>query len=251
MRTQFCVSKKSRWRFPGRSECARRVLGSSGLYPCLLKPQVSAYYRENKTDKSCIYTDNIIVSPAVPIFRDDDGCKLSAPYVVGIITCPAPNFGVAASRAKTKRDVDRIKAVRRQRMARLLTLCADETFDAIVLGAWGCGVFRNDVTEVAQEFHELLQGEFRSVFPRVVFAILDEPSHSIFVDVFSCTLGPHENRLATQNCNGGGLAQSRGQQRYETRERTGRRKGNAGEGRGNLKTDRKSARWGKYNVECD
>lgn len=43
-----------------------------------------------------------------------------------------------------------------------------------MLGAWGCGVFRNDPNEVATPFSEALSThEFKGAFDRVVFAVYD------------------------------------------------------------------------------
>merc|ERR1712159_501728 len=75
--------------------------------------------------------------------------------------------------------------LRRRRMELVLTLFAAEGFDAIVLGAWGCGVFRNDPVEVAQEFRTLLERGFSSFFAHVSFAVIDEKTWSIFHGVFS------------------------------------------------------------------
>jgi len=157
---------------------------ASAIYLCLTKSEVQAFYKENERDKSCVYTDNTIISPEVPVFLDDIGCKLEAPYNIGIITSPCPNMGVAATRASSIHGVEAIKVARRHRMARVLALCAAENFDALVLGAWGCGVFGNDPAEVAQEFRDLLRSSFRNVFPRVVFAIIDEPTFGIFSNAF-------------------------------------------------------------------
>jgi uncharacterized protein (TIGR02452 family) len=44
----------------------------------------------------------------------------------------------------------------------------------LVLGAWGCGVFRNDPAFVADVFARLLASpSFAGAFDRVVFAIYD------------------------------------------------------------------------------
>merc|ERR1712166_557797 len=101
-----------------------------------------------------------------------------------MITSPAPNMGVAAGR-KSSGGLEKIKEVRRRRMDRSLTLCAAERFDAVVLGAWGCGVFRNDPVGVAQEFRALLEGKFSNSFSHVSFAVIDEPTCSIFERVLA------------------------------------------------------------------
>lgn len=204
---------------------------TTGLDPCLLKPSVQVYYNDNSRDASCVYSDHVIISPVVPVFRRDDGSKLDAPYAVGVITSPAPNMGEASKR-ECAGGIDRIKEIRRQRMIRVLTLCAHEGFDALVLGAWGCGVFRNDPMEVAQEFKDLLQGSFRGAFPRVVFAVIDDPTHSIFLNVFSGT--------AQRDRNGTDSANPRhGQGEAKSTSAT--------------KTGRKASRWGKHagGSSCD
>lgn len=47
--------------------------------------------------------------------------------------------------------------------------------DSLVLGALGCGAFRNPPRHVARLFHEvMLEPEFRNKYRRVVFAIIDD-----------------------------------------------------------------------------
>ena len=61
-----------------------------------------------------------------------------------------------------------------ERIKKLLSLCALEERRTLVLGAWGCGVFRNEPEDIAALFKEQLQSEtFVGVFERVVFAIYD------------------------------------------------------------------------------
>ena len=43
----------------------------------------------------------------------------------------------------------------------------------LLLGAWGCGVFRNDPAQVADGFAEALAGAHAGAFRRVVFAVYD------------------------------------------------------------------------------
>lgn len=47
--------------------------------------------------------------------------------------------------------------------------------DALVLGAWGCGAFRNPPAHIARLFHEVLdEVEFKNKFRQIVFAILED-----------------------------------------------------------------------------
>ena len=51
---------------------------ASGLYPCI--SPMTGYYDTNRSQPSCLYTDNMIYSPAVPVIRDDDDQLLAVPY---------------------------------------------------------------------------------------------------------------------------------------------------------------------------
>ena len=52
----------------------------------------------------------------------------------------------------------------------------------LVLGAWGCGVFRNPPEQVAAAFAQSLrQPEFADCFERIVFAVYDRsPGKAVF-----------------------------------------------------------------------
>jgi uncharacterized protein (TIGR02452 family) len=54
----------------------------------------------------------------------------------------------------------------------VIAVAAAHQHRCLVLGAWGCGVFRNDPVEVAQAFAGALD-RFVGSFDRVVFAIHD------------------------------------------------------------------------------
>jgi uncharacterized protein (TIGR02452 family) len=59
----------------------------------------------------------------------------------------------------------------------------------IVLGAWGCGVFRNDPVVVADVFANLLAGPLAGFFSRVVFAIFDRSEAQSTLNAFRHRLG--------------------------------------------------------------
>lgn len=142
----------------------------SALYACLVEQR--EYYEQNRASGSFLYTDHLIYSPDVPFFRDEQYALLERPFELSIITAPAPNVGAAMVRDEaTDRDV---RATLERRAAMVLAAAGAHGHRCLVLGAWGCGVFRNDPREVADVFARWLEHErFRGVFSRVVFAVFD------------------------------------------------------------------------------
>jgi uncharacterized protein (TIGR02452 family) len=143
------------------------IARSSAIYPTLLA--AGDFYAYHRANRGLLYTDRIIYSPEVPVFRDDRGTLLTEAYPVSFLTAAAPN------RAMISRDQpDLLPAVRGAlagRAARVLRVAAAHGHRDLVLGAWGCGVFGNDPAEVA----EIFAGALRAApwFRRVVFAIFD------------------------------------------------------------------------------
>ncbi|WP_067474532.1 TIGR02452 family protein [Actinomadura hibisca] len=146
------------------------------LYPCLL--QAPDYYTAHRDSPDLLYSDRVIWSPDVPVHRDGDGRLLAEPYLVSFLTSPAPNAGEVLRRDPSVRD--RIPRVLHQRAERVLAVAAHHGARQLVLGAWGCGVFRNDPDDVAEAFHAHLTagGAFSTLFERVVFAVWDRSPDS-------------------------------------------------------------------------
>merc|ERR1719386_655357 len=67
-----------------------------------------------------------------------------------------------------------------ERASRVLHLFARHGTVDVVLGAWGCGVFKNDPATVASIFKKQLHGPFKGYFRKVVFAVLDPSMARIF-----------------------------------------------------------------------
>jgi uncharacterized protein (TIGR02452 family) len=60
----------------------------------------------------------------------------------------------------------------------------------VVLGAWGCGVFRNDPLVVAAAFAgHLRHGEWRGRFDRVLFSVLDTSQSKETLAAFERAVG--------------------------------------------------------------
>jgi len=158
------------------------IARSSALYPCL--HSVANFYDSHERQGDQRYSDSVIVSPDVPVFRDDRGGLLAQPYLVTFLTVAAPDLG-ALVRNQPHR-AGSVPYVLRRRAKRILTVAAARGVQQLVLGAWGCGASQNNPLEVAEAFAWALSVVDR--FERVVFAIYDRapgnPSYRAFVKVF-------------------------------------------------------------------
>ncbi|KES08187.1 hypothetical protein BU52_03955 [Streptomyces toyocaensis] len=144
---------------------------ASALYTCLLR--AAGFYEHHRAHRDPFYSDRVIHSPAVPVFRDDRGRLLDEPFGAGFLTSPAPNAGVI-SRSVPERAAE-VPGALVARAGRVLETAAAHGYRRLVLGAWGCGVFRNDPAHVAAAFRTHLEpgGRFSGAFEHVVFGILD------------------------------------------------------------------------------
>jgi len=152
---------------------------------------VDGYYAANRSCGTALYTDHIIYSPGVPVFRDDAGRLLDEPYLVSFISAPAVNTG--AVRRSRRSEVPQVLPVMRRRAEYVLKVALANGEQHLVLGAWGCGVFRNDPAEVARVFGDLLLGAggYRDRFRTVVFAVLDRTDNGGIIKPFNDLFDNH------------------------------------------------------------
>lgn len=179
----FASAKNPGGRFLTGAQAQEEALArSSGLYDCLLEQP--AYYERNRQHRSCLYLDLAIVAPDVPFIRDDDGVLLEEPVIATVITSPAPNAGaIANNEPETVPDI--VPALTR-RAEMVLRVAVGHGVRNLVLGAWGCGVFRNDPTTVAIAFQQLLRpgGVYHGRFQRVVCAVYTSAREQANFDAF-------------------------------------------------------------------
>lgn len=175
----FASAKNPGGGFMGGAEAQEENLAkSSGLYPCI--EQMSAMYQANRALKSCMYLDDMIYSPKVPVFRDDEYALLDTPFATSIVTSPAVNRGAVA-----RNEADRlgeVAGIMSGRIQKLLALAIHRGHNTLVLGAWGCGVFGNDPADMARWFADQLvrNPAYRDAFELVSFAVLDRKNNGTF-----------------------------------------------------------------------
>lgn len=144
----------------------------STLYPVLKANQ--QYYENNKKFlNKGLYTNSALYSEDV-LFMSDEG-----PVKCNVITCAAPNWR-AAERNGIKRSVN--SEALKERIEFVLKVAAYHGVDTLILGAWGCGVFKQNATEVAELFQNALQNY--PYFGNVIFAIPSGRNFDAFKEVF-------------------------------------------------------------------
>lgn len=182
----FASAKNPGGGFLGGTQAQEESLArSSALYASLCRCKHD-FYDRHRALSSLLYTNAMIVSPGCPILRDDDGTLLETPRLATFITSAAPNAGTTAD--NRPEELPLIPGAFRERTEFVLALAASQGYKHLVLGAWGCGVFRNDPDLVATTFMNHLRNGWANRFERILFSVLDrsttqetfEPSNELW-----------------------------------------------------------------------
>ena len=184
----FASAKNPGGGFLGGSQAQEESLARcSALYASLMRAE--AFYRQHRASSSLLYSDAMILSPNCPVFRDDEGMLLDVPRIAGFITSAAPNAGAIATNRPD--ELALIEATFVGRAEGVLALAATRGYRRLVLGAWGCGVFRNDPAMVADVFARHLDRDaWGGRFDRVRFSVLDTAKDAKTLTAFEHALSP-------------------------------------------------------------
>jgi len=150
---------------------------SSALYLSIKDSPMYAYHRREGHKR---YSDAMIYSPDVPVFRDDEHGLLPAPYLASFITSAAP-----LTKHLHPEELVHIPEILRTRIRKILTVAQTHGHNSLVLGAWGCGAFGNDGHQVSAFFKQALEEDFKGAFKEVTFAIVDTSPEKKFIGPFA------------------------------------------------------------------
>ncbi|RUS46118.1 TIGR02452 family protein [Cohnella sp. AR92] len=157
------------------------LAASSGLYETLLRNE--SYYAANRACPSMMYTDHAIYSPDVVFFRDHRFSLVEEPMTASVLTLPAVNHGQVLLKGE---DAGKAERAMKDRMRLALAIFACRGDKRLILGAYGCGVFRNDPSKVAAWWRELLEEEgFGFLFEEIRFAVLDTSRDGRTIQAFA------------------------------------------------------------------
>lgn len=135
-------------------------------------------YREGNNYPLDNLNFSAIYSPNVTFFREGVECTLMEdPFQVAVITCAALNLngrhrlGLPPDNKMPEEAIkitgNKIRTIFR---VALLNGC-----DSMVLGAFGCGAFKNPPDEVAVIFHQVMEEyEFKNKFRLITFSIIED-----------------------------------------------------------------------------
>lgn len=147
---------------------------NSNLYEIL--SQQTEYYQYNRNNikkTNGIYLNRAIFSNNVTFFKDDKSIKCN------VITCACPNKNIKYLKQNPFENTNALKS----RIKFILDIAEENLTDTLILGAWGCGVFKQNPTEVATIFKEILRNK-KYQFTNVIFAIPPGENHNKFKEIF-------------------------------------------------------------------
>lgn len=181
----FASAKNPGGGFLGGSQAQEESLTrASTLYPTLMK-YFSEMYEYNRAGDTYLYSDYMIYSPDVVFFRDDHNQFLEQPYTIDIITSPAVNIG--AMLKNKPEELDLAEETMLSRMDKILAVFVEKGVTNLILGAWGCGVFKNDPNNIAHYFSHYLQkeGKYSKSFENIFFAVYHRSKNLENISAFS------------------------------------------------------------------
>lgn len=180
-----------------QEECLCRC---SGLYLNLnVKEMWDGFYGPHRAMRNPIHNDDIIYTPKVTVFKSDTEepklMKETDWYQVDVITCAAPNLRPNPTNRMNPDDGDPTKLtdkellqIQEKRMRRILDVAKAHQVDTIVLGAFGCGAFRNKPEVVAQAMKHVVE-EYKYDFATIEFAVYCSPRDDCNYQIFDRMLG--------------------------------------------------------------
>ncbi len=163
-----------------QEECICRC---STLYPCLdTKAMWDNFYKPHRKTGNPLYNNDCIYTPNVCVLKSDIAFPEMLPenewWNVNIITCAAPNLrekpsnnmNPHAGNKAAKITNAELEVLLRSRIKRIFEIAIANENDVIILGAFGCGAFRNPPEVVAKVFHDVML-EYLNDFEVIEYAV--------------------------------------------------------------------------------
>ena len=163
-----------------QEECICRC---TTLYPCLKNDDLwTSFYAPHRKAANPLYNNDCIYTPGVCVFKSDINFPEPLPreewWNVNILTCAAPNLRERPSNAMNphagykpvKVTSDELETLLTARIRRIFEVAVANDNEVLILGAFGCGAFRNPPEIVAKVFYNVMQ-DYLGYFDTIEYAI--------------------------------------------------------------------------------
>lgn len=165
----FASYKNPGGQFMSGSKAQEEMLcHESNLYN-VIKRFPNYYEWNNKNKNKALYTNRALYSEDILFVRGNEE------ILCDVLTCACPNKGASQKYCYTT-DEQNTKALR-SRIEFVLKVANYKQAEVLILGAFGCGVFKQDPIEVATIFKEYLY-KYPQSFEEVYFAIPNKNSQN-------------------------------------------------------------------------
>lgn len=172
-----------------QEECLCRC---SNLYLALACDEaMDKFYTPHREHLGPLHNDDIIYTPNVTIIKSDAYNGLYRNHNVNVITCAAPNlrekpgnaYNQENSSHKVKISDSALLELHIKRARKILAVAAAHGNDHIILGAFGCGAFKNSPAIVAEAYKRVIP-EFLHKFKTIEFAVYCRDTETENYDAF-------------------------------------------------------------------
>lgn len=146
----------------------------------------NGFYLSHRKQKNPLHNDDIIYTPEVVIFKTDTSypklMKEENWQTVNVITCAAPNLREKPSNIHNSGDGNvsvsisdnELQLLHEKRGAKILDVALAEKNQVVILGAFGCGAFKNKPEIVAKAYKNLME-KYKYAFETIEFAVYCSP----------------------------------------------------------------------------
>jgi uncharacterized protein (TIGR02452 family) len=123
-------------------------------------------------DYECLYTERAL------FFKDKD-YQVIQPIESDVITIAALRLAGVIDKGVTRYEpVDEsinYENITREKIRLMLSVPQSWGAQYLILGAWGCGVFKNDPQKIAQYFKDAIIGEgYGALYKKIIFAVIND-----------------------------------------------------------------------------
>ncbi len=171
-----------------QEECLCRC---STLYECLNTDWAKEhFYEPHRRSGTPLHNDDIIFTPGVVIIKSDSYTGLYQRMHVDVITCAAPNLRETPANAYNHENGEGIKVtdeelyeIHKKRADKILNCALYHGDDTVILGAFGCGAFKNPPEVVAKAYKDIITEKYLYKFRHIEFAVYcgrDDTNYKVF-----------------------------------------------------------------------